>query len=137
MSKYFTRDRRPKKEDFLEVNSGEIKVETAGYIPIHLKIEKMQECGIRLKATRDALYDYGEGGHINDSEISVDPTRRYGIDYSEIYNLQRSVSARMEESKKVKQMADQEKDDKKVSKEPKKPKDFVEDAEVDKQVITE
>ena len=41
-----------------EQNTGEILVETAGYIPRHKRIEALQMAGVRLQQFREASYMY-------------------------------------------------------------------------------
>ena len=41
-----------------ESNSGEIKVETAGYIPAQKRIENLINAGQRLKEFRESQFDF-------------------------------------------------------------------------------
>nr|QJB19841.1 MAG: hypothetical protein [Microvirus sp.] len=71
---------RIRQED--EINSGEILVETAGYINKKARIESMIRAGERLEAIR-------KGYDTNDPElddIAIDPTRSGDFDLSDVGN---------------------------------------------------
>lgn len=59
-AKYFTREKRPDKKDFLEINSGQIITETAGYIPMSEQVRQFERAGLHLEEQRAQLSDYGQ-----------------------------------------------------------------------------
>lgn len=59
MGKIFTNRIRPDKKYFMEVNSPEIMVETAGVIPLSEQVRRFERAGVDLKEQMEKLYDYG------------------------------------------------------------------------------
>ena len=55
----YSRTVRPDKKDFLKLNSGEILVETAGFIPIQEQVKRFERAGMNLRAEMEKKYDYG------------------------------------------------------------------------------
>lgn len=76
-----------------EVNSGEVIVETAGYVPAQTLIESMLEAGIRLQQGRG--FEFEQGEDIPDNYI--DPTRSPGFDLADAAQISMSNLARLEE----------------------------------------
>ena len=64
-----------------EINSGEILVETAGYISTEKRINNMMLAGQRLVESRRTQYDL-EGDYDNE-DIDIDPTRDPGYDLAD------------------------------------------------------
>ena len=56
--KVFTAKNRPDKKDFLHLNSGEILVETAGFIPLSEQVRRFERAGLNLRAEMEKKYDY-------------------------------------------------------------------------------
>ena len=56
---FFTKNNRPDKKDFEEINSGEIMTETAGYIPLSEQIRRFERSGMNLKEEMEKIYDFG------------------------------------------------------------------------------
>ena len=55
----FDRHNRPDKKDFLKINSGEILVETSGFIPVSEQVNRFERAGVNLRAEMEKKYDYG------------------------------------------------------------------------------
>lgn len=55
----FDKINRPDKEDFSEINSGEIMTETSGYIPISEQVRRFERAGENLKEMMSQYYDFG------------------------------------------------------------------------------
>lgn len=94
--KLFTQFDRP--PDSPEINSGEVIVEKAGYVPANLLIENMIYAGQRLDIARSEYYDFPDADKVD--EEFIDPTRTSGIDIAEISQLSRSVNGRLAEQRK-------------------------------------
>ena len=56
---HFSSRRRPDKEDFLSINSGELMVETAGYIPVSEQVRRFERAGLTLQESMGEIYDFG------------------------------------------------------------------------------
>lgn len=80
MRKIYTPDVRPPEDH--EINSGEILVETAGYVPAEVRIREMIDAGQRLKEAREEAYDFGDGEAVPDDYIN--PLNDRGIDPVEL-----------------------------------------------------
>lgn len=65
-----------------EKNSGEILVETAGYISARQQIEALMNAGLRLSVARKELYDFPDGEIINEV---TDPTRVANYDMADAF----------------------------------------------------
>lgn len=63
-----------------ETNSGELIVETAGYIPPKKQIEGFMLAGVRLREARAEQYDFKPGEPDNGFN---DPTRNVGYDLAD------------------------------------------------------
>jgi len=57
--KHFSKTNRPDKIDFEEINSGELMVETAGYIPISEQVRRFERAGENLETEMSQIYDFG------------------------------------------------------------------------------
>lgn len=81
-----------------EINSGEEKVEKAGYIPANRRIEAMIDAGERLAQARMEQYD----GHdtLDPDDMEVDPTRNPGFDPADAAQLSLRLSAIAKEKRK-------------------------------------
>lgn len=76
---YYTRDKRPEKK--LEINNGEIIVETAGYRSAEVQISEMLNAGQRLVDYRKQRYEFG-GDEVVPHDY-MDPTRAPGFDMAD------------------------------------------------------
>lgn len=75
-----------------EINSGEKRLEKAGYLDTATLVRQMLLAGVRTNATKSTLFDLARGIDINDiSEIPINPDRMYGFDYFEAVSLQESL----------------------------------------------
>lgn len=83
-----------------EVDSGELLVETAGYVPADKLIQRLINAGIRLADYRAG--DYGTDGLADGEEPSVDPTADANFDMSDasaiVKQLQESAESSKEET---------------------------------------
>ena len=61
-----------------EINSGEILVETSGYIPKSVRVKTLIKAGERLAMLRKEQFDYV--GNELEPNIDVDPTRAKNFD---------------------------------------------------------
>lgn len=84
---------RPEPE--FEMNDGISEVETAGYIPAHIKIEEMIAAGMRLNLARREAFD----GDWDDDDIPLDPTRGPNFDMADASFLAREVQDRLAKQK--------------------------------------
>jgi hypothetical protein len=102
----YTRFKRPEKK--LTQNSGELKVEKAGYIPIKKQIQSLIDAGRRLDDARRESYDFGDDDEI-DYEYS-DPTRDSNFDLSDAHNLatQTEMNLQAAEDQLAEEIASQE-----------------------------
>lgn len=84
-----------------EINSGEIIVETAGYVSADQRITNLIRAGQRLEESRRAYYDYMPGDDLN--EDRYDPTRDKDFDIVDAQNLSNTIKpkAPVQEPKKV------------------------------------
>lgn len=80
MRNIYTPDKRPPEDH--EVNSGQILVETAGYVPAEVRIREMIDAGQRLKEAREDAYDFRDGESVPDDYIN--PLHDRGIDPVEL-----------------------------------------------------
>lgn len=78
-----------------EINSGEVIVETAGYVPAEKKILDMIRAGERLKRTRAEEFDFAEGQEVPDDFI--DPTRSPNFDIADASIMTRGAEKRLDE----------------------------------------
>lgn len=62
----------------LEVNSGELITETAGYLPAKRQIENLMSAGQRLQACRREQFDFD-----GNEQIGYDPTRQPNYDMAD------------------------------------------------------
>lgn len=102
--KFYTQwDPPPKKG---EVNSGEVVVETAGYVSAQKLIEGMFQAGIRLQQSRG--YEFGSDQEVPDDYI--DPTRSPGFDLADASALRhvvrRNLQAAADEANRQKEVDD-------------------------------
>lgn len=95
-----TKYSRPKK--IPEKNSGERRVETAGYISAQKRIENMIQAGQRLKDYRSEQFDF-----VNEEpdESYDDPTRKKNFDMAEAFQYNESIKARQKSNVKPSQTA--------------------------------
>jgi len=93
-------------------NSGEIKVEKAGYIPIRDQINQMLLAGRRLNEYRKEFYDSTNPR----DDIDVDPTRSPDYDLADAFTDSHVLEEKFIESKKNR--TEREKED--TKKEPEK-----------------
>lgn len=91
---YNSLDKRPVPQE--EKNSGEILVETAGYIPADKQIEAFLDAGQRLNAARAEMYDFPDG---KDDGSYFDPTRTTGFDLADASRIGRQTDAKLREQK--------------------------------------
>ena len=80
-----------------EVNSGEILVETAGYLSTEKRINNMLLAGQRLVESRRTEYDL-EGDYDNE-DIDLDPTRDPGYDLADATQDMLSLEQKAESQK--------------------------------------
>lgn len=74
-----------------EINSGEIKVETAGYIPAQVRIEQIIDAGRRLVDYRKEQFDYSNG----EDDLSPDiRTRSKSYDLADATQDMQDIAAR-------------------------------------------
>lgn len=91
---FYSFTNRPKSTP--EINSGEILVETAGYVPAKRRIEDMINAGTRLVNARREQFDT-----LDDSEPDIDPTRSKHFDLAEATIYKAEVTRRFNEKKAV------------------------------------
>lgn len=91
----------PKK---LEVNSGEKKVETAGYLSAEQRITNLMLAGQRLVESRAQMYDFD--GEVD--EDFYDPTREKNFDMAEASMMKNDLEARYKMASKAKKKAQEE-----------------------------
>lgn len=72
-----------------EINSGEIIIETAGYVSAEDRITSLLLAGKRLEESRKAMYDYMPDDDLN--EDRYDPTRDKDFDIVDAQNLSNSI----------------------------------------------
>nr|QJB21667.1 MAG: hypothetical protein [Microvirus sp.] len=89
---------RPKKTP--EINSGEIRVEKAGYIPAEKQIAQLMQAGVRLGQYRKEMYDT----ETDDGEI--DPTRGPDFDLADASTISRALDQKKEAAKAAKAAAE-------------------------------
>lgn len=82
--------KRPKKKP--EINSGEIIVEKAGYIPAKQQIMNLINAGKRLLDYRREQYDFSDPKEV-DNEFE-DPTRKGSFDLADASQITRSIEER-------------------------------------------
>lgn len=87
---FYTEYIRPKSD--AEINSGEKKVETAGYIPAEIQIEDMIMAGQRLNQARAERFDFPDG---RDDDLFMDPTRSPNFDLADASSLANMVDGRL------------------------------------------
>lgn len=78
-----------------EENSGEVLVETAGYISAKQQIESLMNAGLRLSRARQELYDFPDG--IVDENLTV-TTRVANYDMADAFQESLSVEDRLKAS---------------------------------------
>ena len=103
----FSKYKRPNKEDFLEINSGEILVETARFIPISEQVRRFERAGLNLKTEMSKLYDYGpiadESEGFREEALQMYPDNIEGFDM-----LQDAQIAALKEAKRRKDAAEKD-----------------------------
>lgn len=75
-----------------EMGGDERFTESAGYIPVHVRIEQMISAGERLQAMRAEMYDVPED--MSEEQVDSllpDPTRRPDFDLADYSRLQRDL----------------------------------------------
>jgi len=83
-----------------EVNSGEVMVEKAGYIPADEQIRNMIEAGMRLGEYRREEYDYAEEEVSADEPLPpVDPTRSQEFDMADASQISLGLRERLKEAR--------------------------------------
>ena len=84
-----------------EINSGELRVEIAGYISAEHRITNLIQAGQRLEESRRAYYDYMPDDDLN--EDRYDPTRDKDFDIVDAQNLSNTIKpkAPIQEPEKV------------------------------------
>lgn len=93
--KIYTKFDRP--ENVKEENSGEIKVEKAGYIKPKIQIENMIEAGTRLNESRKEQFDFPPGEEIDESYF--DKTRSPNYDLADATEDLRDLTEKAEDFK--------------------------------------
>lgn len=90
---FYTQYRRPKKADFLEVNSGEDIVEQS-YVPLSKMIETMTEAGVRLAEHRKMAYHFGPEEKVPDDfiDLSIQP----GIEIADVQAVAEELEAKLQ-----------------------------------------
>nr|WAE43910.1 MAG: hypothetical protein [Microviridae sp.] len=81
--------------DKMEVNSGEVITEQAGYIPPKVQIENMILAGQRLAESR-GQYDWPDGEEID--ENASDPTRSPNYDIADAFQDGEALKGRLKAS---------------------------------------
>jgi hypothetical protein len=104
---FLTKHVRPKERD-MEVNSGEIIVETAGYVPADRRIKELIAAGERLIIHR-SQFDYD--GDVNIDDANIDPTRNPAFDLADASQLSQEVDRRLKESENAAKAAQEEEND--------------------------
>lgn len=89
-----------------EINSGEIMVEKAGYIPAQKRIENLINAGQRLKEFRAEQFDFPDEKSIDHS--FMDPTRRKNFDMADASQISYQTQQNIKESQRLK--AEKQKD---------------------------
>lgn len=80
-----------------EVDSGELLVETAGYMPADKLISRLISAGVRLADARKG--EYGTDGLADGEEPSVDPTADANFDLSDASAIAMQLQESAESSK--------------------------------------
>lgn len=70
----------------MDYNSGEVIVDSSGYIPPKQRIENLIRAGERLEEFRREFYDYDYGDE--DDGNWIDPLRSPGIDLADVSRIQ-------------------------------------------------
>lgn len=96
-----------------EINSGELLVETAGYISAEQRIINIMRAGQRLQETRREMYDYDYEDDIDEDNIYDDPTRDPGYDMADATQTSLSLKSR-ERVKKAESIAPVDDDSTKI-----------------------
>lgn len=86
-----TRYKRGKRE--LEKNSGEMIVETAGYIPAEIRIRSLLAAGKRLEEARAEMYDWPDG--VLPDKYDIPFGRRLDTDMGEASQVALRVGERL------------------------------------------
>lgn len=76
-----------------EVNSGEILVETAGYVSAEKRISNLMLAGQRLADYRKGLYDFDHNQELDES--FSDPTRSKNYDLADAFQDELSLHERL------------------------------------------
>lgn len=79
-----------------ELNSGEILVETAGYITAEQRITNLMLAGQRLVEHRKSAYDFEAGKEID--EDFYDPTRRKNYDMADAFQDELALIAKLRQA---------------------------------------
>ena len=93
-----------------EINSGEVMVETAGYVPAKLRIEQIIDAGKRLVEYRKEQFDYTEGEDDMTPDIR---TRSKSYDLADASQDLMEINSRKKPVQKGAPSVEKEKDDKK------------------------
>lgn len=134
INKHYDVNRSPR-----EINSGEILVEMAGYVPAKARIESIIDAGKRLLDFRMDQFDSYQP-HFNEEEF-FDPTRSPNFDLVDAQRYAEGVKARMElavkNAKEAKEKSEQlkQKADIEAQKAEKKAQDLVGKASLAEQLL--
>jgi len=71
-----------------EENSGELITETAGYVPMQIRIEEMIMAGQRLEISRGDQFDFNG---VHPDEEFYDPTRLKGFDMADAFQIKEQL----------------------------------------------
>lgn len=112
MEKLFSHSNRPKRKP--EKNSGIKMVETSGYIPMNRRIDEMIIAGQRLNLSRADQYDQED----EYGDIPLDPTRKAGLDITDVTRIRDEVKERLRTQLKAKKEALQQVETKKAESTP-------------------
>lgn len=80
-----------------EINSGEVLVETEGYVPSNVLIENMIYAGQRLDYSRSDYYEYQNGEEVDEGYIN--PVLDKRLDIVDRENYIRALNGRIAEQK--------------------------------------
>ncbi|WNK14101.1 MAG: hypothetical protein [Microvirus sp.] len=74
-----------------EVNSGEILVDDAGYIPREVRIKRLLEAGELLESYGSGSYDMQPDDETDIEDIDCDPTRHSSFDMADASIIKKSL----------------------------------------------
>lgn len=113
---FFTHYNRPEK--VLEKNSGEIVVDTSGYIPKNKLIESMKDAGERLAVNLATMYDHAPEEKVSENDMRLDPTRSGSFDLADAFvESKRLANLKKESDESVKDYLEQLEKEKKAAEE--------------------